>query len=202
MVWMVIRASGFVAYAGLAGAAIWGLVVSTKLLGRSASPKNLTYVHESLSVSALIATAVHLVFISIDEYIEFTPGELFVPGASDWRPVAVSLGIVAFFGLAVLTASFYVRTRIGQSAWRYLHYTSFGVFAAALMHGLAAGTDTGSVIGMGIYISTATAVVGLIVIRVVTVGSGRSEARPRPLRSVAPDEVPATITPPAERRVG
>lgn len=165
MTWILIRTTGFVAYAFLSAAAIWGLLVSTAVLGRGMPPKRLTYVHESLSMAAILATIGHVVFLYLDEFIEFGPPELFVPGASAWKPTAMSLGIVAFYGLLLITASFYARTRIGQRRWRLLHFASFGVFASALAHGIAAGTDTKTVLAVVLYSSTATAVVFLIVIR-------------------------------------
>ena len=69
--WIVIRGSGLVAYGLLAASTIWGLLVSTKLLGRAVKAKPLTWFHESLGLGALIATGVHMVALTMDEYIEF-----------------------------------------------------------------------------------------------------------------------------------
>ena len=43
--------------------------------------------------------------------------------------------------MLVIYASFSLRRRIGVRNWRRLHYLTFGVFGAATVHGLAAGTD-------------------------------------------------------------
>ena len=51
--WMLIRGSGFVALALLGGSVVWGLLLSLKVVPRSA--KTLTYVHEGLSVGAVLA---------------------------------------------------------------------------------------------------------------------------------------------------
>ena len=177
MTWLLIRTTGLVAYAFLSAAAIWGLLVSTGILGRGTSPKNLTYMHESLSVAAILATIGHIVLIYFDEFIGFALGDLFIPGRAAWRPTAVSLGIVAFYGLSVITASFYVRPKIGQRRWRLLHFASFGVYLSALVHGIAAGTDSGTVLGVVLYSSTATAIAFLTAVR------GRLVARPAQNRS-------------------
>jgi hypothetical protein len=184
MTWTLIRTTGFVAYAFLSGAAIWGLLVSTGILGRGASPKKLTNLHESLSMAAILSTVGHLVFLYFDEFVEFGLAQLLVPGQSIWQPQAVSLGILAFYGLIVITASFYVRAKIGQKRWRLLHFASFGVWVSALAHGIMAGTDTSTVVGITLYSSTATAIVFLTVIR------GYLVANPsKPSRNARPDRV-------------
>jgi len=62
---LVVRGSGLAALAFLTAATIWGLLVSSKLLGRLVKAKPLTWFQESLGVGALIATVVHVVVLSI-----------------------------------------------------------------------------------------------------------------------------------------
>jgi len=168
--WVIIRASGIVAYVLLALSAMWGLVVSSTLLGRAASAKRLTHVHESLSIGALLATLTHAVALTFDEYVPFSVADVVVPGASDWHPGASALGVTAAWGLLVITLSFYVRRHIGRRAWRLLHFGAFGVFVAALVHGVTAGTDTSSPLMQWIYLATGCAVAALTIIRVALLG--------------------------------
>ena len=168
--WLIIRASGIVAYGLLALSVIWGLALSSTLLGRRVPARVLTYVHESLSIGALVATTGHCVALALDDYVPFGPRELLVPGASAWRTGAVAFGVVAAWGLVVVTLSFYVRRHIGRAVWRAVHYGGFGVFVAALTHGLTAGTDSASPVMHWVYVSTAAAVAALVVARVVLVG--------------------------------
>jgi len=170
MTWIVIRASGFIAYLLLALSAMWGLAISTDLLGRSASKKGLTFMHESMAVGSLLATGLHMLFLYLDEFVEFGPRELFVPGASVWEPLSVAFGVVAFYGLIVITASFYIRKAIGQKAWRLVHFGSFGVFIGSALHGIMAGTDTGTPIGIGIYVGSIVIILALAAVRTITAG--------------------------------
>jgi hypothetical protein len=106
------------------------------------------------------------------------------------------LGVVAFWALAVITPSFYLRNRIGQQAWRTLHFATFGCFLAAAIHGITAGTDSGQPVMVVMYATTLTAVIGLIVLRVVRAGGARraasaATATPAPAQVVAPSEPPA-----------
>lgn len=193
--WILVRASGFAAYAMLAASTVWGLLLSIGMLGRSVSAKGVTRVHESLAIGAVLATGLHLLFLWADSYVHFGPAELFVPGASAWRPVPVAFGIVAMYALLLTTFSFYVRRFIGQSRWRMLHFATFGVFAAAAWHGVAAGADTGSMIGQAVYIGSVVLVAGLVAVRFVVAGAarGRSPAgsNRRPQAEAADGAVPA-----------
>jgi len=198
MTWIVIRAAGFVAYLLLALSAIWGLVVSTDMLGRSASKKTLTFMHESLAVGSLLATAVHMLFLYLDEFVEFGPKDLFVPGVSEWEPLSVAFGVVAFYGLVLITVSFYVRRFIGQKAWRFIHFGSFGVFVGAATHGIMAGTDTATPVGIGIYAGSIVIIVALAVVRTLMTGAPARPAgrTPRPGPPSAADKAsPAEAAP-------
>jgi len=177
MTWEIIRASGFVAYLLLSGSVIWGLLLSSKLLGRSASAKGLTYLHEGLAVGSLLATITHMVALSLDEFIEFGIGALLLPGASVWEPQPVAFGVVSMWVLTIVTVSFYIRKRIGQRVWRVIHYASFGSFVAAFAHGIMAGTDTGSPAALAMYGSTGAVVAVLLVARVALVGESKRPVR-------------------------
>lgn len=173
--WMVIRGSGIAAFVALAAATIWGLLVSSKVMRRLVKAKPLTWFHESLGIVALLATAVHIVVLSIHDYLEFTWTEILVPGASDWGRTAVSLGIVSMYGLVVVVGTFYVKKHIGQKAWRTIHFLSLGVFVSALIHGVLAGTDSASPWLRGVYLGSALLVGVLLAVRLgrEDIGSGK-----------------------------
>lgn len=169
--WMVIRGSGIVAFAALSAATIWGLLVSSKLASRWVKAKPLTWFHESLGISALIATAVHVAVLSVHDFLDFTWAEILLPGVSDWRRGPVAMGVVAMYGLIVIVGSFYVKKHIGQRMWRTIHFGSLGVFVAALLHGIAAGSDRTALM-MGLYFGSTVVVAVLVALRI----SGQREA--------------------------
>ena len=176
--WMLIRGSGLVAFALLAGSTIWGLLITTKILGRAAKPKGVTWFHESLGIAGVIATVVHMVVLSMHEFIEFSWSEILIPGKAAWEPVATALGIMAFYGMTIISLSFYVKRFIGQQAWRAIHFGSLGVFMSALIHGITAGTDTQVLAVTIMYVATATAVLLLVVVRVAQEMSPPERVRP------------------------
>ncbi len=187
--WMVVGGSALVAYALLAASVLWGLVLSLGVLGKSGT--KLSDVHEALSVGALFATLVHMAGIAFDGLVDFDPAAILVLGRAPWRPVAVACGVVAFYGMLVIIFSFHIRKHIGQATWRAVHYLSFGVFLAALIHGVTAGSDTAHPAVFALYVGTAAAVSTLVALRILMAGNDRPErtpARPAPRRPLpAPD---------------
>lgn len=166
--WLVIRGSGLVAYGLLAASTIWGLLVSTKILGRAVKPKGVTWFHESLAIAGILATGIHMVALSMHDYVPFTWVQILVPGRSSWEPLPVAFGILAFYGATLISASFYLKRFIGQQAWRTIHYGSLGVVLAALVHGITAGTDAGEPVIAAAYAASGTAIIGLLVVRIAT----------------------------------
>ncbi|MEA1901932.1 MAG: ferric reductase-like transmembrane domain-containing protein [Actinomycetota bacterium] len=175
--WIVIRGSGLVAFALLAMATIWGLLMSTKMLGKAVKAKPLTYFHESLGLGALLATVVHLVFLAVDDYVEFGAAELFVPGMSEWEPVAVALGVMSFYALVVVSLSFYVKRWIGHETWRSIHFLGFGGFLASMLHGVMAGADRAHPAVLGMYITSGLLVFGLMAVRVLSADNKSAAGR-------------------------
>jgi methionine sulfoxide reductase heme-binding subunit len=182
--WMAIRGSGIIAFLLLSGSTIWGLLISTKVLGRAVKAKGVTWFHESLGIASLIATGVHMFFLFNHDYIDFGYRSLFVPGASSWRPLPVALGVMSFYVLFVITTSFYVKQWIGQNAWRTIHMLSFGTFVTAGLHGVFSGTDTSHPVVMGMYIGSLAIVVMLLIIRIAQAAAPESPTRGAPRRAV------------------
>jgi sulfoxide reductase heme-binding subunit YedZ len=183
LTWLATRASGFVAYGLLTASVIWGLLNASRLLGRSVSVRKLTFFHESLSVAALLATAMHLGFLYADSYVGFGVKDLLVPGAASWKPQAVAFGVVTLWGMALVTVSFYLHLRrlISKRVWRILHFGTFGLFIGAMLHGITAGTDSGSPVAIALYASTGAVVAALVTARIVLA------TRPRGRQTVLPE---------------
>lgn len=193
--WMAIRGSGIIAFLLLAGSTIWGLLISTKVLGRAVKAKGVTWFHESLGIGSLVATGVHMFFLFNHDYIDFGYRALFVPGASSWRPLPVALGVVGFYAIFIITTSFYVKQWIGQNAWRAIHMASFGTFVAAGLHGVLSGTDTAHPVVLGMYIGSLAIVAMLMIIRIAQAATPERPAR-TPARAARPSRVAAAATAP------
>lgn len=178
--WLLIRGSGLVAFALLAASSVWGLLLSGNTLDKAVSTKALTWIHEALAIGAVLATGLHLAFLVGDNYFHYGLRELLLPGASTYRPLAVAWGVVAFYALFVVAASFYVRPLIGHNLWRAIHFLSFGTFLAAAARGITAGADTTNPAVLALYATSITSVVLLVGLRVASEARGEASAPRRP----------------------
>jgi len=173
--WLLARASGLTAYTLLTGSVLAGLTVKSKPLGRRIKAAGATDVHRFLSLLALGAIALHGLVLTLDQTVRLPAAALVVPGLSPYRPLATGIGVLAAELMALIYASFSLRRRIGVRTWRRLHYLTFGVFAAATVHGLAAGTDRWA---LGLYTASIAAVSGLTAWRIITKGGTTNAPRP------------------------
>jgi sulfoxide reductase heme-binding subunit YedZ len=122
---------------------------------------------------------VHGLALTLDSTVRIRLPALFVPGLSPYRPLATA---------ALIVISFPLRRAIGGRAWRSLHWATYGVFAAATVHGLAAGTDTARPWAFALYVGAVAAVAFATAWRVLTrpvrpstTGGTRVPNRDRPL---------------------
>ena len=163
--WYVARSTGIVAWALVAAAVIWGLLLTTRLLGGRSAPKWLLDLHRFLGGLAVIFTGLHLVGLVADSYTHFGPVDLLVPLASAWKPAPVALGVVAMYLLLAVELTSLAMRRLPRRLWRWVHLTSFGSFWLATLHGVLAGTDASNPVLWVAYLATATTVLFLTLFR-------------------------------------
>jgi predicted ferric reductase len=180
--WYVARASGLVAWALLSAATLWGLTLSTKVLGRRPRPNWILDLHRWLGGAALIFTGVHVGALLADRYVSFTPTDVLVPFASRWHPVVVAWGVVSLYMLVAVELTSLARARLSKKLWRRVHYASFPLFATATIHGLIASSDTQSMAARLLAVTVVTLVIGLTARRIaeeVRARAGSTPARAR-----------------------
>lgn len=183
--WISSRLLGFLAYFALAGSVIYGLLLSTKLLDAFAHRPISFTLHQDLASVGLGLAGVHGALLGLDRTVPTSLAQLAVPFATTYRPVWVGLGQIAFWIAVVVVASFYLRRRIGQRAWRTLHYATFLAFIGATAHGIGSGTDTAGW-AWWIYLFATVVVVFLLVYRIVMSVAGRAGKRAGALPSRPP----------------
>jgi predicted ferric reductase len=167
LVWEAIRAGGLLAYTLLSLGVILGLATRTRAFDALLRRGWVNELQQSLSVASLAAVAGHVAFILLNTHEPFSLSAVFVPFASAWQPLAVTLGVVSMYLAALLVASSWLRPHIGHKAWRAIHYAGFGAWGLALVHGLLAGSDAQATWVLWLYASSAVAVGSLLAYRVL-----------------------------------
>jgi methionine sulfoxide reductase heme-binding subunit len=155
--WLLARASGITAYVMLTLSVLAGLVLKSRPF-RSLKPAAVTDLHRVLAMLGLGALAGHAAALVLDTTVHVSVAGLFVPGLVSYRPVWTSFGILAAELMILVYASFSLRKRIGTKNWRRLHWATYGIFGAATVHGIAAGTDTSRPWVFGLYVGAVGAV--------------------------------------------
>ena len=173
LAWYTVRTLGFLAYLVVAGSVLYGLLLSTKILDAIAHRPVSFALHKDLAVVGLVLAILHSVVLLADQSFAFTPRAILVPFSSPYATTWVGIGQLTLYGLAVVTASFYVRRQIGQRAWRLLHYLTFLVFIGATGHGIMSGSDSGSGWAFWVYLVPGSTAIFLLVYRIVVSVSAR-----------------------------
>jgi predicted ferric reductase len=139
--WYLARAGGIVAWALLSASVLWGLALSTKILGSRPRANWMLDLHRYLGGLAVAFTGLHVLGLVADSYMSFGPVQLLVPFTSSYRPSAVAWGVIGVYLLAAVEITSLLRNRLSRRAWRTTHALSFPLFGLATLHGLRAGTD-------------------------------------------------------------
>jgi predicted ferric reductase len=175
--WYLSRGSGIVAMVLLVLSLVWGVLLATRALKPYDRPAWLLDLHKWLGGTSIVMTALHLFGLVMDDYIHFGLADLFVPGASDYQPVAMAIGVVSMYVLVAVQVTSYMRKRLSARVWRGVHVLSYGLVWSAAIHAGMAGTDTVNRLYQGLAILLTMLAVAATIVRIVTPGKGgRAEA--------------------------
>jgi methionine sulfoxide reductase heme-binding subunit len=137
--WITSRAAGIAALVLSSLAVTVGLLMATRWVrGRGIELRAL---HETLSLAALVAIALHGVSLLFDGWLHPGVAGIAVPFASAYRALWTGIGVIGGYGLAVLGLTYYARERIGQVRWRTIHRFTSLFWLLGVVHTIGAGTD-------------------------------------------------------------
>jgi len=141
LLWYATRGAGIVSLLMFTAVMVLG-VLNVSRWQRPAWPRFLTAgLHRNLSLLALVFLGVHIVTAIVDPFTSLGLAAAIVPLASSYRPLWVGLGVVAVDLLIALVVTSLVRARLGQRAWRAIHWLAYAAWPLALAHGVGAGSD-------------------------------------------------------------
>lgn len=163
--WILSRAAGTTAVVLSSVTVTIGLLMAGRMTSGDATDRR-AY-HEILSLSVMVAIAVHGLVLIGDGVLH--PGILDVslPFAWGFQRLATTLGIVAGWALIFLGISFYFRDRIGRARWKQIHRFTLVAWLAGLVHTIVEGTDAGTVWYIALLVVTTAPALVLLAIRVV-----------------------------------
>lgn len=165
LMWWATRSLGLLAYVAAWLSTVFGILVAKKgtLLDRAL----VLELHSRWSVAAVVVTALHVVLAVGDPRSGITPLAALVPFVSEKLTGAMALGTLAVWGMLLVSVTTAVHRSLPRWVWRAVHASAFGTFVLGFAHGVAAGTDTQSVVVRGMYIGTAVVLAGALAYRIV-----------------------------------
>ena len=157
--WYVTRGTGMVSVVLLTASVVLGILEVV----RWAAPKWPRFVtaglHKNISLLAVSFVAAHVITAIVDGFAPIGWIDAVIPFHSPYRPLWLGLGTVAFDLLLALIVTSLVRRRIGQRAWRLVHWSAYACWPVALLHGVGTGTDTKTSWALGVELACLAAVV-------------------------------------------
>jgi predicted ferric reductase len=190
--WYAARASGVVAWALILLTIVWGMLLATRVLGRTPAPAWLLSLHRFLAALSLVFVGVHVGALLLDSYTSFGPADVLVPFASTWHPLAVAWGIVGMYLLVAIEITSLLRHRLSHKVWHAIHLCSYALFGMVTIHFATAGTDVRTMLTSTAAVLIATAAAfGSAALSLWRSDPGVPEdAAPRGVRGSAPVATP------------
>lgn len=150
--WYIIRVSGLLGVGLMGLLMLSGIGQVTGLTYRFIEPLKAWAIHKALALGLVAVIAVHVLTLLVDSYMPFSLKQILVPFASSYTNKTtilgvslgswgITLGILAMYGLIIVVASSLGWIDSKKKAWHWLHYLSYFIMGAALVHALGVGTE-------------------------------------------------------------
>lgn len=165
--WVVTRVAGIASFVLLALTTIIGIAITTGLMFRFFSPAAAWSIHRAIGTVMLVSIVLHVGSLLFDSFLGLRISDILIPFVSFYRKTLVSLGIIGFYlMLGIVGTSLYTMTSHAKF-WRFLHYFGFVMFILIFLHGVLIGTDTREWWMKVMYWTSAFAVTGFGIYRIV-----------------------------------
>lgn len=141
--WVLGRAAGVASYVLLLLLVVTGLVLSHPWARhlRFPSPRTRLTIHATLSLFALAFTGLHLVVLALDPWAGVGWLGALLPMASTYRPVPVSLGVLALWAGVVTGVTARFAGSFAARHWWPIHKVAATLLLLVWAHSVFAGSD-------------------------------------------------------------
>lgn len=141
LVWIVARAAGLASYAALCVAVLSGIALRTSVLDLLAKNRALRALHDWVTWLWIPLGALHVTALVLDKTALIRPVDTFVPFQVSYGPIAIGLGTVSLDLIVIIVVSSWLRRRMPDRIWRWIHRSSYVAFVTLFLHAVLSGTD-------------------------------------------------------------
>jgi methionine sulfoxide reductase heme-binding subunit len=161
---------------------VLGVASTQRTLASRAWPRFATQaLHRNVNVLGLVFVVVHIITTVADSYVNVGVASVVVPFASSYKSVDVMWGTVAFDIFLIVAVTGFLRVRMKEPVWRWIHLLSYLAWALGMIHFITTGTDGGTTKwGFWLAIGATFAVAAAAVLRVVTPNGPQGPVRSVP----------------------
>jgi len=169
LLWILARATGLSSYAALCISILSGLALRTSVLDFLATNRAIRALHDWTTWLWMPLGFVHVATLVLDKTARIAPLDVVVPFRTPYGELAIGLGTVSFDVFLIITITSWLRRRMNDRLWRWIHRTSYVAFGALFLHAYMAGTDFDSPLISALSWSVALGI-GVLAVSRITLG--------------------------------
>jgi hypothetical protein len=139
--WYLSRGTGVVVLLLLTASVVLGILLSVGWRSPQWPRLVTNNLHRNVSLLVMAFLALHIVTAVTDPFAGIAWVGVVVPMATNYRPVWLGFGALAFDLLMAIVLTSLVRKQIGLRLWRKIHWATYAAWPLALVHGMGTGTD-------------------------------------------------------------
>jgi predicted ferric reductase len=165
--WFIARITGLTAFAVLSLSVLSGEALRTSVLDFLAKNRAVRKLHDFTTPLWLPLVFAHVIALLLDKTARVQPINVVVPFVTDYGEIPIGLGTVAFDIVMIVTITSWLRSRMNNALWTWIHRTSYIGFVALFFHAALSGTDFDAPLVSAIAWSTAAGLAILGISRIV-----------------------------------
>lgn len=165
--WFIARITGLTAFAVLSLSVLSGEALRTSVLDFLAKNRAIRKLHDFTTPLWLPLVFAHVIALVLDKTARIQPINVVVPFLTDYGAIPIGLGTLAFDIIMIVTITSWLRSRMNNTVWMWIHRTSYIAFVAIFFHAALSGTDFDAPLVSALAWSTAAGLAILGISRVV-----------------------------------
>jgi predicted ferric reductase len=165
--WFIARITGLTAFAVLSLSVLSGEALRTSVLDFLAKNRAVRKLHDFTTPLWLPLVFAHVIALLFDKTARIQPINVVVPFVTDYGELPIGLGTIAFDIVMVVAITSWLRSKMNNTLWTWIHRTSYIGFVALFFHAALSGTDFDAPLVSAIAWSTAAGLAILGISRIV-----------------------------------